>query len=107
MTNRYRNAKTFAQSIKAFREYIEQEFQIIASEWDSIVLINSEEGGVEKFFENCKKTNELIDRLLIPSVETGIAGFKKEIFADIFENRREQFKKYKELKETIAAKQTA
>lgn len=102
MTNRYRNAKTFAQSIKAFREYIEQEFQIIASEWDSIVLINSEEGGVEKFFENCKKTNELIDRLLIPSVETGIAGFKKEIFADIFENRREQFKKYKELKETIA-----
>lgn len=101
MTSQSRNAKTFSQSIKSYREYIENEFHIIAGEWESIARINGAEGDVEAFFENCKKTTELIDRLLIPSVEKGIAGFNKEVFADMFENRREQFKKYKELKETI------
>ncbi|WP_374723951.1 hypothetical protein [Calidifontibacillus erzurumensis] len=102
MANQYsRNAKTFPQSIKSYREYIEKSFHIIAGEWESIIRINGAEGDVEAFFENCKKTNELIDRLLIPSVEKGIAGFHKDVFVDMFENRRDQFKKYKELKETI------
>ena len=94
-------AKTFSQSIKSFREFIENQYHIIGNEWESIVQINGSEGGIEEFFENCKKTNELIDRLLIPSVEKGIAGYKKDTFADMFENHREQFKKYKELKEKI------
>lgn len=101
MASQSRNAKTFSQSIKSYREYIEEQYHIIGNEWDSIARINGAEGDVEAFFENCKKTNELIDRLLIPSVEKGMAGFHKEVFADMFENRREQFKKYKELKETI------
>lgn len=101
MTSQSRNAKTFSQSIKSYREYIEKEFHIIAGEWESIARINGAEGDVEAFFENCKKTPELIARLLIPSVEKAMAGFNKDVFAEIFENRREQFKKYKELKETI------
>lgn len=102
MTSQYTaKAKTFSQSIKSFREFIENQYQIIGNEWESIVQINGSEGGIEEFFENCKKTNELIDRLLIPSVEKGIAGYKKDTFADMFENHREQFKKYKELKEKV------
>lgn len=100
MAGQSRNAKTFPDSIKSFREYIEKEFHIIADEWESIARINGAEGDVEAFFENCKKTNELIDRLLIPTVEQA-SRFKKNTFADMFENHQEQFKKYKVLKEKI------
>lgn len=103
MTTQYsKNAKTFSQTIKSYREYIEKEFHIIASEWESIARINGAEGDIEAFFENCKRTSELIDRLLIPTVEKGMAGFKKDVFVDMFENRRDQLKKYKGLKEKIA-----
>ncbi|HHY74896.1 MAG TPA: hypothetical protein GX497_17040 [Bacillus bacterium] len=95
------NAKTFSKSIKSFTTYIEEHFQIIHSEWESIIKINGGEGDVEKFFDNCKKTNELVDRLLIPSIENAMEGFKEHGFAETFENRRTEFKKYKDLKETI------
>lgn len=95
------NAKTFSKSIKSFTYYIEEHFQIIHSEWESIIKINGGEGDVEKFFDNCKKTNELVDRLLIPSIENAMEGFKEHGFAETFENRRTEFKKYKDLKETI------
>lgn len=95
------NAKTFSKSIKSFTSYIEEHFQIIHSEWESIIKINGGEGDVEKFFDNCKKTNELVDRLLIPSIENAMEGFKEHGFAETFENRRTEFKKYKDLKETI------
>lgn len=95
------NAKTFPKSIKSFTSYIEEQYQIIHSEWESMIKINGGEGDVEKFFDNCKKTNELVDRLLIPSVESVMEGFKEQGFAETFENRRAEFKKFKELKETI------
>lgn len=95
------NAKTFSKSIKSFTTYIEEHFQIIHSEWESMIKINGGEGDVEKFFDNCKKTNELVDRLLIPSIENAMEGFKEHGFAETFENRRTEFKKYKALKETI------
>lgn len=103
MTNNFAlKAKTFPKSIISFQEYIEEQYNIVHNEWESIVRINGSEGDVEKFFENCKKTNELVDRLLIPSIEQGLAGFKLFEFAEMFENHRDQFKQYKELKEKIA-----
>lgn len=94
-------AKTFPKSIKSFQEYIEKHYFIVRNEWESIVNINASEGSIEKFFEECKKTNELIDRLLIPSVELGLAGFTKHEFADMFENQRAHLKQYKKLREKI------
>ncbi|PAC37204.1 coiled-coil domain-containing protein [Caldifermentibacillus hisashii] len=93
-------ARTFS-TIKEYRKFIEEQYHIIAEEWDSIVKINSSEGGVEAFFDDCKSTNQLFDRLLIPTVENSIAGHDPKMFADMFEKRHESLKQYKKLKETI------
>jgi len=93
-------AKTFS-TIKEFRSYIEENYQIIPNEWESIVKINSSEGGVEKFFEECKTTSQLFDRLLIPTIEDSIIGQKAEDFVETFEKHRSSFKTYKQLKEKI------
>ncbi|WP_052124064.1 coiled-coil domain-containing protein [Ureibacillus manganicus] len=95
------NAKTFSKSIKSFTNYIENHYQIIHSEWENIIKINGGEGDVEKFFDKCSKTDDLVNRLLIPSIENAMDGFKEHGFAETFENRRAEFKKYKALKETI------
>lgn len=94
------NAHTF-DTIKGYKEFIEQQYHIISNEWDSIVKINSTEGGVEAFFDDCKSTNQLFDRLLIPTVEDAIVGHDKMMFADMFEKQHQSFKNYKKLKETI------
>lgn len=100
MAQQHMNAHTF-QTIKAFQQHIEEQYHIIANEWDSIVKINSTEGGVEAFFDECKQTNQLFDRLLIPTVEGAIAGHSPNTFVDTFEKRRDSFKLYKELKTQI------
>lgn len=94
------SARTF-QTIKEFRTFIEQQYHIVASEWESIVKINSSEGGVEAFFDECKSTNQLFDRLLIPTVENSIVGHEATMFADLFEQQHSSFKNYKKLKQTI------
>ncbi|UPG63901.1 hypothetical protein [Metabacillus endolithicus] len=100
MSQQYMNAHTFP-TIKEFQQHIEEQYHIIANEWESIVKINSTEGGVEAFFDECKQTNQLFDRLLIPTVEGAIAGHNENTFADTFEKHRASFKLYKELKEQI------
>ncbi|MFE8700890.1 hypothetical protein ACFYKX_09705 [Cytobacillus sp. FJAT-54145] len=100
MAQQHMNAHTF-QTIKAFQQHIEDQYHIIANEWDSIVKINSTEGGVEAFFDECKQTNQLFDRLLIPTVEGAISGHSPNTFVDTFEKRRDSFKLYKELKGQI------
>lgn len=94
------NAATFDTN-KSFHEYIEQNYHIITNEWQSIVKINSDEGGIEQFFEHCKTTNDLFNRLLIPTVEDSIAGHEAGKFADIFEDRREGFKMYRDFQRSI------
>jgi chromosome segregation ATPase len=93
-------AHTF-DTIKEYKAFIEKQYHIISSEWESIVKINSTEGGVESFFDDCKSTNQLFDRLLIPTVEDSIVGHDKAMFADMFEKQHQSFKNYKKLKETI------
>jgi hypothetical protein len=94
------NAHTF-DTIKTFHQYIEENFHIIPSEWKSIAHINGAEGDVERFFEGCKTTSQLVDQLLIPTVEEALIGNGTEDFVRIFERQREHFKKHRELKERI------
>lgn len=94
-------ARTFS-TITEYRSCLENDYNIIADEWESIVKINTAEGDVDSFFENCKTTNNLFDRLLIPVVENSIANYKSDLFADIFETQQDNFKEYKRLKATIA-----
>jgi len=93
-------AKTF-DTITGFQKYIEEQFHIIQSEWKAIVKINSTEGGIEEFFDECKTSSQLVDRLLIPTIEESMEGFREGTFADLFQVQREGFKQYKELKEKI------
>lgn len=104
MKARNMNAKFF-NTIKEYHQYIEENYNIIPSEWRSIGLINSAEGGVENYFENCKTTNQLVNQLLIPIVEEAISENGKKDFADIFEKQRERFKKHKQLRERIKESQ--
>lgn len=94
------HARTF-NTIKEYKTFLEEQYHIISSEWESIVKINSSEGGVEAFFDECKSTNQLFDRLLIPIVENSIVGHDANLFADMFEKQHTSFKQYKKLKETI------
>lgn len=92
-------AKLFPQSIKAFTDYLEQNYFIIREEWENMIVMNSTEGGIEKVFEECKTTQELFDRLLIPSVETADKHYNPLSMADQFEKQRDNLKKYKEFNE--------
>lgn len=94
------SAQTF-KTIKEYKTFLEEQYSIISSEWESIVKINSSEGGVEAFFDECKNTNQLFDRLLIPTVEDSIVGHDQHLFADLFEQQLASLKNYKKLKETI------
>ncbi|TMV52649.1 chromosome segregation ATPase [Paenibacillus mesophilus] len=106
MAGRYPlNARLFA-TIKEYKTHLEEQFQIIPSEWEAIVKINDTEGGIEKFFDDCKTTSQLLDRLLIPTVEQAMEGYEEGSFAKLFETHREGFKKYKELKEQIGENRT-
>ncbi|MGG4212160.1 chromosome segregation ATPase [Paenibacillus sp. FSL L8-0638] len=87
--------------IREYRAYLEEQFHIIATEWDAIVKINSNEGGIEDFFDDCKTTSQLVDRLLIPTIEQSMEGYEKGTFIELFQARRDSFKQYKELKEKI------
>src|SRR5699024_6309547 len=93
-------AQTF-DTITSFHNYIEEHYQLIKNEWESVVKINRDEGGIEGFFENCKTTTDLYDRLLIPTVEDSIAGHTKDMFADMFEKQRTGFQTYRNLKNSM------
>ena len=105
-------AKFFSESdtLLAYGKYLEEHFKIIPSEWSKIAAINEAEGGVEAYFENCRTTNELVDRLLLPTVEEGCrAGGTAEQgngFAELFEKQREHFKQQIRLQKRIEEMQS-
>lgn len=104
MRDRSFQARTF-QTKKEYTSFLEEQYHIISGEWENVAKINSSEGGVEAFFDECKTTNQLFDRLLIPTVEQSISGHDANMFADIFEKQHASFKNYKKLKETIEENQ--
>lgn len=100
MKQQSRYAHTF-DTISSFHDFIERNYDIVKNEWESIVKINRDEGGIEGFFQHCKTTTDLYDRLLIPTVEDSIAGHTKDMFANMFEKQRDVLKAYRNLKNTI------
>ncbi|MCH4166095.1 MAG: hypothetical protein LKF74_03310 [Megasphaera sp.] len=92
-------------TLTAYGKYIEDHFKLIPSEWNKIAAINETEGGVEAYFESCRTTNDLIDKLLIPTVEEGCAdtnGVKEgNGFAELFESQRDHFKQQLVLQQRI------
>lgn len=104
MASKRMNAK-LPSTIKEYKQLLEKDYHIIATEWERIAKINGSEGGVESFFDECKTTTQLFDRLLIPTVEDAMAGYVQGEFADTFETHRDGFKRYKELKEKIEENQ--
>lgn len=46
------------------------EYGIVQDEWRMIEKLNCEEGGLSKFFGEFKTSDQLIDRLLIPTIES-------------------------------------
>lgn len=94
-------------SLASYWAYIESHLKLIPSEWKKITAINAAEGGVEKFFEDCRTTSDLVSRLLIPTVEEGFAAVKakKESgngFAALFEKQRDHFRQQLSLEKRIA-----
>ncbi len=59
-----------------------QEFYIYPNEWEMIEKINSVEGGLDKFFEDYRSSDSLIDKLMIPAIENQIHGENIERNAD-------------------------
>lgn len=99
-TNYPHKAYTF-DTVKNYHQHLEERFKIIASEWKKITVINSSEGGVESYFDGCKTTSQLVDQLLIPTVEEAIAGKGSTDFVQTFEKQREHFKAHKRLRRVI------
>jgi hypothetical protein len=100
MNKNYFNAKVL-NSISEYGDYLEENYKIIPSEWRKIATINSGEGNVDEFFNQCKTTTALLNNLLIPVVEEAIEGDQTKGFVDTFEKQREHFKKNKLLQEKI------
>ncbi|MGI6165270.1 MAG: hypothetical protein ACOYEN_04690, partial [Limnochordia bacterium] len=74
---------------KAYQQRLRM-YQIYAEEWENIRTTNSTEGGVSRFFERSKTTPQLLDQLLIPSIEQVIfqsEDRKRELFLAFFEHQ--------------------
>lgn len=104
MSRSFMNACYFNRN-REYQEHIEANYKIIISEWRSIARINSAEGEIEGFFEGCKTTTQLVDNLLIPTVEEALAGKGSQDFVETFEKQREHFKKHRQLTERIGESQ--
>jgi|GEM_PF-679823 len=98
--NEHFNSKTF-DTITSYQEYLEKNYHLSYKEWMSISKINSSEGGIEDFFNNCATTPQLVNNLLIPTIEDAIEGENTELFADIFDEHRQHIKEYKRLTSVI------
>lgn len=99
-------ARTF-NTIHEYQEVLSKDYGIIASEWRSQLAINKKEGGVEEFFDGCATTGHLVDNLLIPSIETVIAGDGVKGFVKTLETQRDTFKEYNQLTRLISESEIA
>jgi len=104
MSHSYLSAHYFSSN-REYQAYIEENFKIINSEWRSVARINSAEGEIEGFFEGCRTTTQLVDQLLIPTVEEALAGNGAQDFVETFERQREHFKKHRQLRDKIEESQ--
>ena len=94
------HAKTF-DSLKEYYSYLETNYNISHKEWKNISKINGAEGGVDDFFNKCTTTSQLVNNLLLPTIEEGIEGENADLFSETFESHRQHLKQHKILNETI------
>lgn len=79
----------FRQQPKVYQDRL-RVYQLYAEEWENIQKTNGTEGGVSRFFERAKTTTQLLDQLLIPSMEQVIYRSeerKKELLAGFIEHQ--------------------
>ncbi len=84
-------------TLKDYHQHLESFYHISSGEWHSISKINSSEGGIEAFFDDAATTSQLVNNLLIPTVEEAIEGMSAEVFTEIFEQHRQHLKEYRRL----------
>ncbi|MCD5414937.1 MAG: hypothetical protein LR001_08075 [Clostridiales bacterium] len=88
-------------SLKEYYNYLETNYNISYKEWMNISKINAAEGGVDEFFNKCSTTSQLVNNLLLPTIEEGIEGENADLFSETFESHRQHLKQHKILNETI------
>ncbi|MGV8146223.1 MAG: hypothetical protein ACLKAK_07695 [Alkaliphilus sp.] len=88
-------------SLKEYYNYLETNYNISYKEWMNISKINAAEGGVDEFFNKCTTTSQLVNNLLLPTIEEGIEGENADLFSETFESHRQHLKQHKILNETI------
>ncbi|MGI6554145.1 MAG: hypothetical protein ACOX2P_01815 [Bacillota bacterium] len=78
-------------------------YHILPEEWKNIRDTNGAEGGVDKFFEKSKTTVQLMDNLLIPSVEEMIYRNedKKQELVHAFAQHREMLLEIPVIKQNL------
>lgn len=62
---------TFQNKVRDYTAVLES-YGIFQNEWANIAKINSDEGGIQGFFDNAKTVSTLISRLFIPSLEKNL-----------------------------------
>lgn len=73
------------------REYRDKlyTFNLFKEEFEAIKVINQTEGGIDKFFENARKSRNVIEKLIIPNIpqrEGETSGILAETFKKHLEN---------------------
>ncbi|TYQ18417.1 UNVERIFIED_CONTAM: chromosome segregation ATPase [Acetivibrio alkalicellulosi] len=75
------------------REYRDKihTFNLFKEEFEAIKTINQSEGGIDKFFENARKSRNVIEKLIIPNIPT-TEGESEGILAQTFKKHLENLK---------------
>ncbi len=66
-------------------------FNLFREEFDAIKTINQSEGGIDKFFENARKSRNVIEKLIIPNIPQA-EGETSGILAQTFKKHLENLK---------------
>ncbi|MCX7568709.1 hypothetical protein OS242_01830 [Tumebacillus sp. DT12] len=101
MSRDYRSNAAFFTKRGEYIDHLEERYRLVPGEWEAMLKINGAEGGVDAFFDGCKTMTQLVDKLLIPTVEQGLASNGTQDFYKLFENHREHFREYMALGEQL------
>ncbi|MBS7528117.1 hypothetical protein KHM83_15630 [Fusibacter paucivorans] len=105
MKNEKMTAQLFDRNYQ-YHEVLEKTYGISNREWLNISKINKLEGGVEGFFDQCTTTSQLVNNLLIPTIEDALEQYGENLFVESFEKHRGHLKDFKELQKTIHQNQS-
>ena len=81
------------------------EYGVVQEEWQMIERLNSEEGGLGKYFEAFKTSDTLVDRLLIPTIEGKLQPDPVKGDASLSTTLLDHAKRYSRQKDVILEKE--